>query len=77
VNLRTELQTYRWKDLKPTATQDAPERPMKKNDHAVDALRYMIMYLYQTPRKKPSLTFDYKEIFKRRRQTEEVNWRAA
>jgi hypothetical protein len=34
VNLRTELQTYRWKDLKPGHTQNGPEKPVKKDDHA-------------------------------------------
>ena len=48
-HLITELQTYRWKDLKPGAVIDAPERPLKKEDHAVDALRYGINYLYETP----------------------------
>ena len=76
-NLRTELQTYRWKDLKPSATTDAPEKPQKKEDHAVDALRYMVMYLYQTPQKRAKRGFDYKDILKRRKESVEVNWRAA
>jgi len=60
-NLRTELGTYKWKDLKPGATQDAPEKPVKKNDHAVDALRYGCVYLYDTPIvHKKSYGFDYK-----------------
>jgi PBSX family phage terminase large subunit len=48
-NLRTELQTYRWKDLRPTSKQDAPEKPLKKADHCVDAARYMINFVYDTP----------------------------
>lgn len=77
VNLRTELQTYRWKDLKPSAVTDAPEKPLKKEDHAADALRYLCMYLYQTPRKKKNPSFDYKEVLKRRRQVVATHWRAA
>lgn len=49
VNLRQELQTYRWKDLRPSAKMDAPEKPLKKDDHAVDALRYMVVYTYDMP----------------------------
>lgn len=41
VNLIRELENYRWKDRR---SQDAnlPEEPVKVNDHAVDALRYLI-----------------------------------
>ena len=49
-NLISELQTYRWKDLKPGASIDEPERPQKKDDHAVDALRYGVNYLYNAPK---------------------------
>jgi PBSX family phage terminase large subunit len=52
VNLRTELGEYRWKDLKVGATQDAPEKPVKRNDHSCDALKYMISYIYDTPELK-------------------------
>lgn len=78
VNLRTELQTYRWKDLSPSATQDSPEKPLKKNDHTVDALRYMICYLYDTPQAKKKQTFDYKEILNRVRGYANISsWKAA
>ena len=70
------MQTYRWKDIKPGAIQDAPEKPVKKEDHAVDALRYMVMYLYQTPQAKSKKAFDYKKLLKRYRSTE-VSWKAA
>jgi PBSX family phage terminase large subunit len=68
VNLRTELQTYRWKDLKPGAVQDAPDKPVKKGDHAADALRYAIAYIYDTPELKsePKTWRDY-SILKRLR----------
>lgn len=49
-NLIRELQTYKWKDLKiGDSSHDQPEKPVKRNDHAVDALRYMVNYLYDTP----------------------------
>ena len=65
-NLITELQTYKWKDLKPGAVIDAPERPLKKADHAVDALRYGINYLYETPNlRKSERTTDWRtNLFK-------------
>lgn len=50
--LREEFQTYRWRDLRPSAKQDAPEKPLKKEDHAIDACRYMTIYVYDTPELK-------------------------
>jgi len=77
VNLRTELQTYRWKDLKPGAKQDAPEKPLKKNDHVVDALRYMVNYLYDTPLPKEKKS-GWREWFPNiRHHEEEREWMAA
>lgn len=55
-NLRTELQMYKWKDLKQGAIQDAPEKPVKKDDHLSDALRYGVAYMYDTPQLKPKET---------------------
>lgn len=76
-NLRTELQTYRWKDIKPGAKQDAPEKPLKKGDHAVDALRYMVNYLYDTPaEKREKRGFDYRKMVKAMRE-EIQDWMAA
>lgn len=76
-DLRTELQTYRWKDIKPGAKQDAPERPLKKGDHAVDALRYMVNYLYDTPVRKPlKKDYDYKKMM-RSIKDEVLDWMAA
>lgn len=34
---------YRWKPLPPTAKEDAREEPLKKDDHDVDALGYILM----------------------------------
>lgn len=47
-NLIEEVNQYKWKELSSTLTGrtdiDTPkERPVKRNDHAVDALRYIIM----------------------------------
>lgn len=44
VNLIRELPEYRWEKIKPfqVGQKDDPERPVKVNDHAIDALRYII-----------------------------------
>lgn len=43
--LRNEIPDYRWRDLSPAQERDRdqPEEPRKKDDHAVDALRYLMM----------------------------------
>jgi phage terminase large subunit len=42
-NLINELYSYRWKD-----NQNAKDRePVKEDDHALDALRYLCMHVYQ------------------------------
>lgn len=47
VNLIEEITQYRWEELKPQqeGRKGEPERPKKVNDHAVDALRYIIVTL--------------------------------
>ncbi len=43
--LRQEIPDYRWRDLSPAVESraDQPEEPRKKDDHACDALRYLVM----------------------------------
>lgn len=43
VNLIREIESYKWAKLKPGVQKNEPEEPIKKNDHACDALRYLIM----------------------------------
>lgn len=43
--LIAELETYRYKEQRPD--QNAPEEPVKENDHAIDALRY-ILHMWET-----------------------------
>ena len=54
-NLCWELQKYRYKENTETQdrTRNAPEEPVKKDDHAVDSLRYLIMTRPNTPQVKP------------------------
>jgi len=44
-NLIWEIQDYKWKEMTLSAMQrrEAPEAPRKVNDHACDALRYLVM----------------------------------
>ena len=49
-NLIRELKTYKWKRQTPGSQEK--EAPIKKNDHAVDALRYMIISLPMPPQKQ-------------------------
>lgn len=44
-NLVRELPLYRWQKVSFAQTDkvDAPEKPTKKDDHALDALRYLVM----------------------------------
>jgi len=50
VNLISELETYRYPDKKPDKNE--PEIPVKENDHALDAMRYVLyMQTNQTTNK--------------------------
>lgn len=44
----TAIQQYQWEDLDSRAVKDGPERPLKKNDHHVDASQYLAT-LFLTP----------------------------
>lgn len=57
-----EIPDYRWKDLSPAQERDRdqPEQPRKKDDHAVDALRYGLM-----SRPRPYVTFSDEMIAKK------------
>jgi len=61
-----EIKSYRWKP--PTEQNDSPEAPIKKNDHAMDELRYYIMskpepfVQPQAPKVKEGGTYHYGEL---------------
>ena len=64
-NLCIEMMNYRYKELTEIQlkTRNKSEEPIKKNDHAVDALRYMIMTRPKTPQLAPKpLTRVQKDI---------------
>lgn len=54
-NLCWELERYRYKELSEQQEQNrnAPEEPVKRNDHAVDSLRYLIMSRPYSPKVIP------------------------
>ena len=43
INLKEHVPQYKWKPQPPTATEDAKEEPLKKDDHDVDAMGYILM----------------------------------
>lgn len=48
VNIINEFETYRYEDARPD--KNLPERPVKENDHGLDALRYVIhMVIHNVP----------------------------
>lgn len=47
-------QQYRWEEQKTMADErDAPERPLKKDDHLVDAQQYLATLVWQSPQAPP------------------------
>jgi hypothetical protein len=53
VNLIEHLPQYRWKPKSPTQEEDSKEEPLKKDDHDVDALGYILM-TRPLPAKRPA-----------------------
>lgn len=53
VNLIDELPQYQWKRMRGLSARNAPEVPRDFNDHACDALRYIIMSRFPPPRRNP------------------------
>lgn len=54
VNLNTEFPQYQWRKFRSLAQRNAIEQPRDFNDHALDALRYMIMSRFPAPLKRPA-----------------------
>jgi PBSX family phage terminase large subunit len=46
IHLREEIASYRWKQLKIGEEKNEYEEPVKKDDHAMDVLRYMINHIF-------------------------------
>lgn len=76
-NLLREFKQYRWpKDPAGSLTQHSYEVPIKDHDHALDALRYLIMsWTQSSPEPKPvppSNTIAYHELQHRLHRSEDV-----
>ena len=52
-NIIEHVPQYQWKKQPPNREEDAPEKPLEKDDHDVDALGYGLM-TRQPPAKKPT-----------------------
>lgn len=51
-NLRREMVNYQWEQ--PSASRmdlNSPEKPLKKDDHAVDSLRYLVGEVVRSAKK--------------------------
>jgi len=53
VNTLTEIPTYQWKKMRSLTERNSPEYPRDYQDHAIDALRYMIMSRFPAPSRRP------------------------
>ena len=51
-NTLREIGNYKWKELKPGQQRNEYEEPIKKDDHAMDSIRYFVNYIW-TPIKPP------------------------
>jgi len=49
-----EILDYTWESYKLEGSKNAPEKPKKKNDHAMDALRYFINFIEETQPPRPT-----------------------
>lgn len=52
VNLIAEVPQYQWRRLRGLESRNSPEQPRDFNDHAVDALRYIIMSRFPAPSRR-------------------------
>jgi len=49
IDLIAEMPQYQWRKLRGMSSRNSPEQPRDFNDHAVDALRYIIMSRFPAP----------------------------
>ena len=53
IDLIAEMPQYQWRRLRGLQSRNALEQPRDFNDHAVDALRYIIMSRFPAPMRRP------------------------
>ena len=78
-NVQIEFEHYMWEDARKSRRKDMKEQPKKIDDHAMDALRYVVMMTYHTrgrPEDKKPLTKDSVRFWmNKRRESEKKNKR--
>jgi hypothetical protein len=47
VNTLSEIGNYKWRELRAGEVKNEYEEPVKANDHAMDALRYLVNHIYK------------------------------
>ena len=72
VNLIDEIGSYHWKRIKAGEEKNQPDEPVKKKDHACDALRYKIMSRPDDTEIKPPATKYGTEDYYRELQEEQA-----
>jgi len=58
-----EIGSYVWKDIKAGSDKPDPEAPKKKNDHFMDVLRYLVMWIYETTPVRASSNDAWDEVW--------------
>jgi PBSX family phage terminase large subunit len=58
INAIEEVETYKWKRIKPGQEKNEPDQPVKHKDHACDAIRYGIMSRPETPEVKRKVSYE-------------------
>jgi hypothetical protein len=68
-----EIQDYTWQGYNLEGSKNAPEAPKKKDDHAMDALRYFVNFATEAD---PSSQYNYAtEMFAKRNAPDKGAWK--
>lgn len=69
-NTLKEISNYRWKSFNKTFRRNYPEEPLKKDDHAMDCLRYFANYINAPEKKEQVILPKWAEKLRRKYRTE-------
>ena len=64
VSWKKEIDGYKWQRLKHTSEKNEPDAPVKKNDHLMDSMRYLIMSGFRVAETRPDDDDIYDEEYK-------------
>lgn len=70
VNTLREIGAYKWREIKPGQERNEYEEPVKKDDHAMDCLRYLANHIYSPIPKPEDLTHKYPWLKKIKRRNQ-------